>query len=292
MRIAVIADIHGNYPALQAVVTDLKTQSVDEVIVNGDIVNGAPYPREVLDTVYKAGWQVIKGNHERYMLDCTNPACTDFPRHLWRSFYWTVDQLDDNDLAFMRQLPEQVAFPDMVIMHGSPRRLNLSILPSSSDDDIERLYGDVSAKLIITAHIHLPLIIQWRDKTIVNTGSVGMSFDGSPMPAYSIFTYHASGWTIEQRRVQYDPTIVHHAAEERGFLDSDVFGVNWIRQIVSGKPSTRSLMKMIYEVRDTQGVSLDEAIDLVNPDLITPDVDYTFAKRQDRRNHRKTKKPD
>src|SRR5688500_2479272 len=106
MRLAILADIHSNYPALEAVLADLATQGVDEVIVAGDAVNGAPFVREVQDTLYEQGWRMVRGNHEQYMLDCDGyPTCSTYPPELWKSFYWALGYLHADDLAFMAALP-------------------------------------------------------------------------------------------------------------------------------------------------------------------------------------------
>jgi putative phosphoesterase len=280
MRIAVLADIHGNLPALEAVIADLERYGVDDVIINGDAINGAPFPLEVLDIIYQRNWRMVMGNHEEYMLACNEPDNKNYPRDLWKNFYWTHDRLRPEDFAFIRSLPTSIKIDNLIFMHGSPRRLNYSVLPSTPDNVITNLYGRVKQRYIITAHTHIPIICHWRDKVIINPGAVGMSFDGNPMPSYAVLTRHNDEWLVEHRRVLYNPEEVRGEALERGLLELDVFALNTMQQILTGKPRMRSLLNQIYAHRDQSNLSLKEAVDAVDIDLVQPDDDYTFANRR------------
>ena len=280
MRLAVLADIHGNLPALEAVITDLDRCGVDDVIVNGDMINGAPFPLEVLDVIYERGWRAVLGNHEEYMLSCNDPNCKDYPRDLWQNFYWTHDLLRPQDFTFLRSLPTTIELDNMLFMHGAPYRLNYSVLPSTPDEVLEKLYGKVVQRYIVTAHTHIPLVCGWRDKIILNPGSVGMSFDGNPMPSYAILTGHRDEWLIEHRRVTYSPGEVRMAAQERGLLELDVFSLTTIEQILTGKPRMRSLIDQIYAHQHHADLSLADAVAAADIDLVKPDDDYTFATRR------------
>jgi predicted phosphodiesterase len=81
-RLAILADIHGNLPALEAVLADLAQFAVDHVIVAGDVVNWGPFSAPVMERVTRAGWAVIRGNNEFYLLDYNTPRQ---PEH-WREF--------------------------------------------------------------------------------------------------------------------------------------------------------------------------------------------------------------
>lgn len=283
MRIAVIADIHGNYPALEAVLADITVQEVDEVIVAGDAINAAPFPREVMDTIHQQQWRMVLGNHEQYMLDCRDPECDEYPRDSWLSFHWTADHMTDADLDFFRNLPESIAVTDdLIIMHGSPGRVNWGVLPSTPDRYLEEQYGKLPHHYIVTAHTHVPQVIHWRDKTIINPGSVGMSFDGNTAASYMILTQVENRFIIQNRRVNYDVELVVKAAQERGFLDTDIFAANFITQITHAYPQSRSLIQHITELQEQGGLSIIEAIAQADFSQVTPDYDYTFPFRKPR----------
>lgn len=279
MRIAILADIHSNYPAFQAVLADIAHQTVDEIMLAGDMINVAPFPREVLDTIYQHHWRMIRGNHEDYMLDCADPACNTFPPNLWRSMYWTYNQLTPQDLDLFRSLPENIVIDDLIIMHGIPGKLNISPVPATPVEILDKWYGHLPQKYIVTAHTHIPFLIQWDDKTLVNPGSVGVSFDGITSASYMIATQRGRDWAFEHRRVPYDVMQVAQAAQERGYLDTDIFAEVCIKQIVDARPMMYSLLKQIGHLEKEHGLSLGEAIDAADIALVNPSHDYVFPHR-------------
>lgn len=281
MRWAIIADIHSNFPALQATLDDIAMQDVDEIILAGDAINAGPYPREVLDTIYAHKWRMVMGNHEEYMLACRNPDTSPYSRDLWPAFYWTLDRLTADDLRFIEDLPEAIIVDEMAIMHGAPSRLNWGVLPSTSDETLAKLYAEVPQRVIVTAHTHIPLVIDWRDKLIINPGSVGMSFDGNPMASYVILTSIENRFLIQHRRVAYDVSLIEQAAEERGFLgEGGVFARNFINQMTQAYPQSRSLLAQIDTLQAEKGLSMVEAIALADFSKVEPDYDYTYAQRK------------
>ena len=279
MRIAILADIHSNYPALQAVLVDISQQAVDEIILAGDIINVAPFPREVMDMVHQHHWRMVRGNHEDYMLDCADPACDTYPPDLWRSMYWTFNQMTEEDLDLFRELPENIVIDDLIIMHGIPGKLNISPVPATPIEILRKWYGHLPQKYIVTAHTHIPFLIQWDDKTLVNPGSVGVSFDGIASASYVIATQRGQDWTFEHRRAPYDVRLVAQAAQERGYLDTDIFAKVCIKQIVDARPMMRSLLAQISQLEQEKELSLFEAIQAAEMVKVKPSYDYTFPQR-------------
>ncbi len=280
MRIAILADIHGNFPALQAVLEDISWQDVDEIILAGDMINVAPFPREVLDMAYEHNWRMIQGNHEGYMLDCADPTSENYPPpDLWRSMYWTYNQLTPEDIENFRALPEEIIIDNLAIMHGIPGKLNMSAVPATPLDILDKWYGQVEQDFIVTAHTHIPFMVQWNHKTLVNPGSVGVSFDGITSASYMIATQSGKDWRFEHRRVAYDVRLVEEAAETRGYLATDVFAKISIRQINEARPMMHSLIRQIDHLQKEQGISLGEAIDSADITQVQPSYDYIFPHR-------------
>ena len=127
-RIAVLSDIHGNLPALEAVLRDLEQVRPDRVYVNGDVVNRGPQSKECLDRVRALGWPVVFGNHEEYVLKCRYGA----PGEDWASPFWlsvhrlAEDELSADDISFLEALPHfrVIALPGLPairLVHGSLR---------------------------------------------------------------------------------------------------------------------------------------------------------------------------
>src|SRR5690606_7069184 len=131
MRLAIFADIHGNLPAMEAVLADIDRLSVDQIIINGDLVNGGPFPREVLDIIYQRKLALIRGNHEQYVINYHHDPA-QFPLPQWHPVHWTYQQLNPDDIAFLEQTPESIEFENLLIVHGAPGRLSGGIIPGTT----------------------------------------------------------------------------------------------------------------------------------------------------------------
>src|SRR5262245_43011857 len=95
MRIALLADIHGNLAALQTVMVELERLQPDYVVLDGDIINGVPFSTEVIDLVRAQDWAVVRGNHEFYLLDFGTPRAVDGSNDLsrWGQLHWLVERI-------------------------------------------------------------------------------------------------------------------------------------------------------------------------------------------------------
>lgn len=273
MRIAIIADIHSNYPALQAVLADIETQDVDEILVAGDAINGGPNPRQVLDVIYERNLKTVIGNHEEYVLNVRDPG-HEYPPE-WGTSFWTLDQLNQEDITFIENLPTSITVGDMAVFHASPQSLSRSIYPDSRDDTLAELYGDVEQSVIITGHTHLPFVRDWRAKVVINPGSVGMSLDGSPMPSYVILTWIEERFLIQHRRVSYDYGVITENFEKSGLFDSPqrYFARVFHKQMLTGLAYITPFARTVLAMKEN-GVPLAKALPSVDLDSLNPKVDY------------------
>ncbi|MER2598792.1 MAG: metallophosphoesterase family protein [Caldilineales bacterium] len=231
MKLTVLADIHANYHALQAVLADSDTWQPDVVIVAGDIVNRGARPRdcwlEMTARQRQAGWRLLLGNHEEYVLYQAEPTT---PRHgpeadLYRSSYWTYQQLGDALSAELAQLPfsHDLIAPDgsaVCVVHASLRSTRDSIFAHTPDAEVRAKMGEPPPGLFVMGHTHLPLIRRVDDTLVVNVGAVGVPFDGDPRAAYGRMTWARHGWQAEIRRVPYDLALTLKDYEETGFLQN------------------------------------------------------------------------
>lgn len=228
MKIAVISDIHGNMPALKAVTTDLETWQPDKVVVNGDIVNRGPLSKECLHFVLSKqqtdGWQLLRGNHEDYIIACAAP---DTPQsgpqfELMRFAHWAYQQLN-GEVTLLNQLPEQFQWfaPDgseFRVVHASMRGNRDGLYHNAKDDEL-RQQIDPPPTVFVTGHTHRPFIRHLDDTIIVNAGSVGAPFDKDKRPSYGRFTWTAEkGWQATITRVTYDHQLVENDYVNSGFL--------------------------------------------------------------------------
>lgn len=260
MRIAVLADIHSNYPALEAVLDDIARVGVDEVIVAGDSINGGPFPCEVMERLQAEQYPILLGNHEQYILEINQPAKSDFYTRLrWGSVHWTASQLNNQHLATIQAWPEATERQGMLMVHGAPDDLRGGINPMATDSQIEERFGAVQHRWVITAHTHQPFVRQWRHLTLINPGSVGMPLDGNNAAAYVVVTFTGEGLMVQHRRVAYDVQAIEAATRTRGLLEmGGVIAYLMMRETMLGRHFLSPYLRQVQAAIDI-GLSEEEA---------------------------------
>jgi putative phosphoesterase len=191
MKLAFISDIHGNAVALEHVLNDLKEKNVDKIFVLGDICFRGPEPRRSLDLVRSLNTDVIKGNADEWIVRGIKEG--EVPSNaieiMNREREWATSQLDEESVEYLRQLPSEVNVEyGKVKIHGfhaTPSSLFDIVQPNEEDEMMEeKLMANAEADIYIYAHIHKPFIRYINGKCIINTGSVGLPFDGLPRSSY------------------------------------------------------------------------------------------------------------
>jgi putative phosphoesterase len=189
--IACLYDVHGNLPALEAVLADLG--DADRYILGGDYALFGGWPAESvarLRELEPATW--IRGNADRWLADP--------PEQLREAVDDARTQLGDALAAELATLPETAEDGDMLICHGSPVSDMRSFLPEPADDEPELLAG-VTASRLMFGHTHLQFRRLAGGIELINPGSVGAPLDGDHRAAYAVI--HDDG-RLEHRRVAYD----------------------------------------------------------------------------------------
>lgn len=227
MKIAVLADIHANIQALQAVGDHVDRWQPDAVWVAGDIVNRGPSSPECLNYIQnrqrRQGWRVIRGNHEDYLISQSQP---DIPRsgptyEMLQPIHWTVAQLSGR-IVELETLPEQVKqrFPqagEMRMVHASMRGNRVGIYPENTDAELRSLIAPAPA-VIVVGHTHRPLIRTLGDTLVVNAGSVGLPFDADVRAGYAQVTWQKGKWNARIMRLPYDLDQARQDYQTKGFL--------------------------------------------------------------------------
>ena len=200
MRIAILADIHGNLPALEAVVADLRARRPDAVYLAGDQVNRCPWSNEVMDLVAAEGWPMIAGNHELALAKLWQPNCPPFlaDRRRFPDLWWTHRHVSAAHLATIRGLPLEMhltpaGVPALLVVHGSPCKVTAGFAPDLDDAQLRRLLAGASAPVVIGAHTHQPVDRQIGAQRVLNPGSVGMPYNGDPRAQYMLLDVEAAG---------------------------------------------------------------------------------------------------
>ncbi len=227
MKIAVLADIHGNLTALQTVIDHIEAWGPDQVIMAGDVVNRGPRPAECLDLVLQkqaeAGWLLVRGNHEDYVLENTRPDAPQSgpQREVYRNSFWTLGQLN-GQIQALEAMPFQVDLPgpdgrEVRAVHASMRDNRTGIYPGMSDEVLRPLIAPPPAVLCV-GHTHRPLIRRVDETLVVNVGSVGVSFDGDRRAAYAQLLWENGRWQAEIIRLAYDWNKVEQDFRDSGFM--------------------------------------------------------------------------
>ncbi|MHC4953767.1 MAG: metallophosphoesterase family protein [Planctomycetota bacterium] len=213
-RVALIADIHGNAPAFEAVLEDLRTVEVDAHILLGDYFLFGPHPREVFERVRGLAWPAIEGNTDRYVAGRGAPA----PFH--DLLAWNRQRLGDDARAWIEGLPfdgrvqpadDQES--DLLVVHATPTDIEQLLIteqdewqthPLTTEAEARDRIGDAHANLIVYGHIHYASSGTLAGRRLASIGAVGLPFDGDHRAAYAIASWDGTRWDLEHRRVSYD----------------------------------------------------------------------------------------
>jgi diadenosine tetraphosphatase ApaH/serine/threonine PP2A family protein phosphatase len=235
--LAILADIHGNCIALQAVLNDLERRGgADHMIVLGDLAVFGPDPAGVL-TLLQAHEPIfhVCGNTDRYLVEeqyPTIPGDENWRSHVLASFPWTACQLGQAGLNFLTHLLSRqfLNFSEehpLLAVHGSPRSDEENIDPDTPEVELRQMLRDgLAYNLLLCAHTHVPLDRLVAGKRVVNVGSVGLPFDGDPRASYALIHLIPGGaYRVEFRRVAYDVeavvnelvAVAHPAAEVQAY---------------------------------------------------------------------------
>ena len=181
MRIAVLADIHGNVPALRAVLAELDRDPVDAIVVAGDVAAG-PMVREALELLAARPEPVhwVSGNSEREAL-----AVYDGAGHsddsTGRAADWSARALDERWRAELGSWPISLVLDGVCFCHGSPRRDDENLTLVTPVDTIAEALGGTSERLVVGGHTHQQMVRELPDgRTYANAGSVGIPYEGRP----------------------------------------------------------------------------------------------------------------
>jgi predicted phosphodiesterase len=240
MKLAVIADIHGNLQALEAVLEDIAREGADEIVVNGDMVNRGPNNVAVLERLLDKGYAITLGNHEHLLClwadrDPSLPAAW-FDDPFWEGTAWPARQLVEAGLlAALRGLPmthriEIKGTPSLLISHGSPRHYREGYGKLLSDEAIAEIVQNTPADIFIGSHTHRPMCRRWAEYRVYNTGAVGAPFNGDPRAQYLILTLEEGDWRAEFRAVDYDHAAALKAFERLGYLPAGDLSAHIFRE--------------------------------------------------------------
>ena len=193
--LALIYDVHGNLPALEAVLADAEESGAERYLLGGDYALFGAWPKETVARLRELDADWIRGNGERW-----TATPDDAPDPVRPAIATCRELLGEELVGELAELPETLARDDTLYCHGSPGSDVASFFPEPSDEEAEMLEGVEVARLVF-GHTHLAFTRRTDGIELVNPGSVGMPFDGDTRAAYALVQ---GDGTIELRRVAYD----------------------------------------------------------------------------------------
>ncbi|GEP44632.1 metallophosphoesterase family protein [Brevifollis gellanilyticus] len=238
--IAFISDIHGNLPALSAVLADIAEQGVTQIICLGDVVGYGGQPGECVDVLRERGIVTVKGNHDSMVADGI-PAGDDVGITMAMMWDWTEQALTTDQRQWLRELPMTLEHPDFQAVHATLKNpAGWGYVLTASHASAHFMHQQ--RPLCFIGHSHWPAFwvagetdersitslesIDMALKQLVNVGSVGQPRDGDENACYLI--YRPEQKDVWWRRVPYDIAAAQRAIEEAGlpikFADRLRFG--------------------------------------------------------------------
>jgi putative phosphoesterase len=222
---AVITDVHGNLPALEAALARIEELGIERVFCGGDLVGYGPHPNEVCTLIAVREIPTIYGNYDYAIArddeDCGCAYVTRHDRELGQlSVNWTLANTSRDTKGFMRGLPFDLRFPvggvDVHLVHGSPRKVNEYLFEDKPASLYERLAAAESGSVLVFGHTHKPWVGEYGGVRFVNCGSVGKPKDGDPRVAFAVLRATGASVSVNIERVVYDAGAVAAEVREAG----------------------------------------------------------------------------
>lgn len=287
MRIAVLADVHGNAPALEAVLCDAAAQSIDRYLLLGDYIFDMPFSNEVVRIIQEVpNATVVAGNKEGYLHGLRQADQATWLDEQCAVLYQTFRALPQEDLAYLLALPTECTVTlesgkTIYVSHylydiiGEQTKWgctsarfheNMLAQPFSHDDFLhemdavfnKELYRQavtqIGADVIVYGHDHLQYYGHCGDTLIVNPGSCGSPLDFNTAAPYTILEETENGFTVEERRVPYD---VAGMIQKAKLTDISASGEIWSElcflALTTGRDYYGFFWKIAHEIRDAKG---------------------------------------
>jgi putative phosphoesterase len=225
MRVAALYDVHGNLPALEAVLADVEREGVDQIVFGGDIASG-PMPRRTLEVMRSVEAIFVRGNAD--VLATTRPD-----PQIEAQVRWVFDKLDQEDIRWLAELPLSWSSGEALFVHATPRSIEEVVTPATTDERLAETLQGVDESIVVGGHTHMQQdrrVGRWR---FVNAGSVGMPYEDRPGAYWAIV-----GDDVELRRTDYDLAAAAAAIRASGWPGADEFVVENVLTVPTREEAT------------------------------------------------------
>lgn len=267
MKIAVLADIHGNLPALQAVLADAEKYQPDGYIVAGDFIAG-PSPNEAISILSSLNGWMISGNTDLHVLnfDSGNSPKSHETSLQWAVMRWNHRNLLPAHLGFLRSLPEQrvVRIPGTAairVVHGSHRSPFESIFPDQYPGVLADALDETEEPVFICGHTHRQWFIEQNRRLALNPGSVCNPLDGSVSAQYAMLEWKNNRWIAQLQQVVYNLARIHADFYESKLLEEGgALARAFLNSIETGTDVALEFLMFAYNIADAEGCQDCEVI--------------------------------
>ncbi len=239
MKIAILSDIHGNSWALNEVLIDIKSKGIETIINLGDSLYGPLDPQGTFNLLIENDVLSICGNGDRIIFEHLGEVST------YKTMEYVKAQIDNNTINWLKKLPFDLIHESIYCCHASPHSDTTYLLENLKSDhitvkeysEIDKILKDIKQEIVVCGHSHVSRVVKTANKTIHNTGSIGLPAyeDELPIPhkmenfspnaRYSILTLSENPVKIEQVVISYDYEAAARKAEENERSD----WAKWIR---------------------------------------------------------------
>jgi putative phosphoesterase len=225
VRLAVISDIHGSLPSLEAVLDEIHRSAVDGILVPGDMTCG-PNSVEALQRLQAEDCQMVLGNNEDYLLRFDRGDAPDWwhTAKQWAFTRWVYHHMDRPSLDLLHSLPEQrvVDLPGLApirMFHGTPRSINEHLYPGFKREPLEAAFAATTEAVLVCGHTHIPWQETRDGRLAFNPGAVCFTNNHDPGAQYALLTWEAGRWEVEHHSVLYDRARLRRDYEATGLLE-------------------------------------------------------------------------
>lgn len=239
MKLVLLSDIHGNYVALRKVLEDLGNEN-HSIVCLGDVAWGGPQPFEVITRLRKLACPVVMGNTDEVLIG-TRRENHKRPNALKMKEIgvWCRNILSYSDKAFIKSFKPLVRLDiggeQILCYHGSPRSNTEEILAFTDDKKLEEIVVGHGERFLVGGHTHIQMLRRYRNKLIINPGSVGLPFEvagkkGTSNPTwaeYAIINYESGNLCVSLKRVEYDVEELEESVYNSGMPHKEWWIRDW-----------------------------------------------------------------
>ncbi|MCR4337505.1 MAG: YfcE family phosphodiesterase [Candidatus Omnitrophica bacterium] len=238
MKIALLADIHGNLPALESVLKDVHKQGCEEIWHLGDLVGYGPFPEQSVQRLCREKAMSIVGNYDLKVLEFKKKEDE------WKekkdpakffSFQWTHRQLSVSTKRYLAALPEKMVLQRQsvrfLLVHGSPEAIDEPLTKDTPRRRFQELASAVNADIVLCGHTHEYFLKTFNGKKFINPGSVGRPFDSDPRASYAVLTMENKKVQVKNIRIAYDVKRVAEKMKKEKFPEMLIRSLTTARSV-------------------------------------------------------------